>query len=194
FWLVAILGTISILGTMWGAQNLSETGEILYVLNFRDLGAIIGGIIGGPVIGGIIGLIGGLFRLSSGDVSAVPCCIATVAAGIISGYLIRYRKGKLTYLWAGIITVAVEGFHLLFIYPTYMMVTHQLTALEILDIIRNTILPMTVVILIGVLCFTRFSAHVSSFKGALQPFTFKRLKDDWNELVSTTAKRKEKDT
>jgi len=194
FWLIAILATISVLGTVWGIQYFAPTGELLYVINFRDFGAIIGGIIGGPVIGGIVGLIGGLFRLSSGDVSAIPCCIATIAAGIIAGYLIRYRKGKLTYLWAAIIGIVVESFHMFFIYPTYMMLTHKMTALATLDVIRNIVLPMMVVIIIGLIFFTQFSANVPCFKTAMLPFSFKRVKDDWKELVSTTTKRKEKDT
>ena len=187
FWLIAIFGTISVIGTVWGIS--ADT----YIINFRDLGAILAGIIGGPVVGGIVGVIGGIYRYTMGGVTAIPCCIATLVAGVLSGFLIRYRKGKLTYVWAAVIAVAAECSHLLFIFPTYSMLTHAMTASAVLDVIRNTILPMSVSIALGCVCFAWFTREVPVFKGALQRFSFRQEVEDARTAISDMKKIREEE-
>ncbi|MDE2519274.1 MAG: histidine kinase, partial [Methanocorpusculum sp.] len=65
-------------------------GVIIY---FRDGGPMIAGPVGGPVIGGVAGLLGGAHRFLQGGDTALPCFVATVAAGILAGYAIHRWKG-----------------------------------------------------------------------------------------------------
>ncbi|HJJ48329.1 MAG TPA: Nramp family divalent metal transporter [Methanocorpusculum sp.] len=179
FWLVAILGVVCIGGLLNGVPV--DNGA--YYINFGDLGAIIAGIIGGPVIGGVVGLIGGLYRLSMGGGSAIPCSIAIMSGGIIAGCLMRSWNGKYTHLRAVIIVLAAEAFHLLFLFPTYHMVTATLSAPLILDAIRKTLLAISAVVAAGVICFGVFASKVDCFEACMQKFSIRRLKEQWFELI-----------
>lgn len=80
--LITILfGLLSIYGTYSGFDVLGAK------VNIRDLGPMIAGLIAGPFAGIGAGLIGGVHRYMIGGVSAVPCSIATILAGILSGLI-----------------------------------------------------------------------------------------------------------
>ena len=177
-WLILILGTVSILGTLWGIN----AGD--YIINFRDVGAIVGGIIGGPIVGGIIGFIGGIYRLTLGGATAVPCFIATVVAGVVSGFAIRIWKGKRSILKLIILAIVAECLHLLVIFPTYEILFGTMGALEVWDVIRSTIAPMVGVTAFGLLGFFIFTRKISQFTGPLERFSLTRLKEDIRKLTS----------
>lgn len=63
-------------------------------VNVRDCIAIFAGLIAGPVAGISVGLIGGIYRMSLGGWTAVPCGLATIVAGFIGAWLYepRWRK------------------------------------------------------------------------------------------------------
>jgi len=65
--LIFIFGAISIFGTYSGIEVFGA------MANVRDLGPMVAGLIGGPVMGLGAGIIGGLYRLSLGGFTAVPC-------------------------------------------------------------------------------------------------------------------------
>ena len=176
-WLILIFGIVSILGTMWGL----DAGD--YIINFCDLGAILGGLAGGPVVGGIIGLIGGIYRLTLGGATAVPCFIAIILAGVLSGIAIRLWKGKLTILNLIVLGIAVEGLHLLIIFPTYELLIGTMSAMQVWNALLVTVAPMVCVNVAGLICFYIFCGHLGSFTGPLEKFSITRVKQDIRKLL-----------
>jgi len=106
--LILVFGAISIFGTHSGIDIFGA------MANVRDLGPMVAGLIGGPVMGVGSGLIGGLYRLSLGGFTAVPCAISTILSGFLAGlvYIINKRR-FVGILWAVVFAVLMEGLHLL---------------------------------------------------------------------------------
>lgn len=96
----AVLGLLAIYGTLMSNKLPDGTAP-----NVRELAAIIAGVTAGPVGGLLAGLIGGIHRFSMGGPTALPCGLATILVGIISGLVSTKLAGKL-YLVKG----AVLGF------------------------------------------------------------------------------------
>ncbi|HJJ29124.1 MAG TPA: Nramp family divalent metal transporter [Methanocorpusculum sp.] len=189
FWMIVILSVVSIWGTIGGIA----INDGAYILNFRDLGAIVAGVAGGPVVGAIVGIIGGFYRLTLGGASAWPCFLATIAAGIIAGLFIRMWNGKFTVFRGLALAVVVECFHLLFIFPTFQMTLGTMTAPEVVDAIRSMILAMTAVVGSGTICFGLFVHKVECFAGALQKFSWKKLLDDLHHLTKKDGEDEDDD-
>lgn len=65
------------------------------LVNVRIIAVMSGGILFGPWVGGIVGVIAGIHRylIDAGGVTAVPCFITSIIAGILSG-LINHRVPK----------------------------------------------------------------------------------------------------
>ncbi len=104
---IVIFGLFSIFGTYIGIPW--EHGAIS---NIRDLAPIVAGFVAGPYIGVAVGLIGGIHRLFLGGDSAVPCCIATILAGLLAGIVYRYLHGRLPGIVpAMIFTAGIELLH-----------------------------------------------------------------------------------
>ena len=107
--LITILfGLLSIYGTYSGFDVLGAK------VNIRDLGPMIAGLIAGPFAGIGAGLIGGVHRFMIGGVSAVPCSIATILSGILSGLIYlkcshRFCGVKIAVLFA----ILMECLHML---------------------------------------------------------------------------------
>lgn len=91
--LSAIFGAFGILGTYIGTEINGA------IANTRMIGVMVGGIIGGPVVGITAGIIAAVHRLtiSYGGVTAIPCAIATITAGFVSGII--YRKSEKRNIW-----------------------------------------------------------------------------------------------
>lgn len=105
---IAAFGAISIFGTYSGIDIMGA------LANVRDIGPIIAGLVGGPWIGLAVGLIGGVHRYFLGGFTAVPCVIGTVLAGLISGLVYYFNKGRfIGILWAVVLTVLIESLHML---------------------------------------------------------------------------------
>ena len=179
FWLVAIFGALSVYASLFGIV-LPGTDNI--IINFRDLGPVIAGVLGGPVVGVLAGLVGGLFRLGMGGVTAVPCCIGTIAAGLMAGIAVRMWKGKITIPRLVRIGIAAECFHLLFVFPTYEFITHQMTVPAVLDIIILTVPSMTIVMVVGLLLFYLFIRKTPLVKEAENPLSLSRARDELKSL------------
>jgi LytS/YehU family sensor histidine kinase len=65
-------------------------------VNVRDCIAIFAGILGGPIAGIAVGLIGGIYRMTLGGWTAIPCGLATISAGFIGSWLSKPEWRKMT--------------------------------------------------------------------------------------------------
>lgn len=105
--LALIFGVFSIFGTLSG---ININGAIA---NIRDLGPAIAGLFGGPLAGIGAGLIGGIHRYSMGGLTAIPCSLSTVLAGLVGGLIYYYKKGHLVSIRGAVIFMALfEAFHM----------------------------------------------------------------------------------
>jgi len=106
--LILIFGAISIFGTHSGVDVFGA------MANVRDLGPMVAGLIGGPIVGLGAGLIGGLYRLSLGGFTAVPCALSTILAGLFAGLVFLINKRRFVGIfWAVVFAVLMESLHLL---------------------------------------------------------------------------------
>jgi Mn2+/Fe2+ NRAMP family transporter len=141
-WIVILFGSLSIYGSLRG---IAFGG---YLINIRDLGAIMAGVIGGPFAGAVAGAFGGAFRYTQGGWTAVPCAVATVFAGILSGLMTNRWNGQLTYAKGIFLAIVAEMAHLLIIAPLFLGIGPEVQAL-----IRTTLLPMITANAFGMVFF-----------------------------------------
>ena len=135
--LILIFGAISIFGTYSGVEVFGA------MANVRDLGPMVAGLIGGPIVGLGAGLIGGLYRLSLGGFTAVPCAIATILAGLFAGLIFLINKRRFVGIfWAVVFAVLMEALHLLInlaIAKPYYMALAVVEELTIPIIVSNAL-------------------------------------------------------
>gem|GEM_PF-598251 len=143
-WLVTGFGLLSVYGTM---RAVPVEGILV---NFRDLGPMLAGLLGGPFLGGLTGLIGGIYRLSQGGWTAVPCAVATIAAGLVAGSFSILWKRKLNYFKVIFLGALVECLHLLVIFP---LLVYPAPLEDILNVIMNSLPSMLLVNGIGLVLF-----------------------------------------
>lgn len=88
-----MFGVFGILGTYIG---IDVRGAIA---NTRNIGVMVGGILCGPFVGTIAGIIAGVHRVAIdiGGITALPCAIATIMGGYLSGLI--YKKSNLKNRW-----------------------------------------------------------------------------------------------
>jgi sigma-B regulation protein RsbU (phosphoserine phosphatase) len=116
--LVLVFGAFAIYGTYSGIALPSGA-----IANIRDVFPMMAGLIGGPVAGLGAGLIGGAHRyFFIGGATALPCAIATTAAGLLSGLIFHWRRQPhlspwLTLLFAALVEAAHMGLILLLVPP-----------------------------------------------------------------------------
>lgn len=128
--------------------------------NARGLVVMISALLGGPYVGIPVGLISGLWRLSMGGPTALPCFAATVIAGIVGSLIYRWNGGEfLRPLKAGLLMFLYSGFEM---YLIILMVSRPEGAL----IANTTYAPMAFAAVIGMLLFTLF---LDEKKEKLQP-------------------------
>lgn len=148
---VLVFSLVSVFGT---AAGIEFEG---LVINFRDLGAIMAGLLGGPVVGLMVGLIGGAYRYGMGGWTATVCFAATISAGLVSGLLSKYWKGRIDYRRAVLTGVLVEMMHLFLFFP---LLQQGGTTEMVLETIRDLFLPMTVVNVIGLIVLVYIMENV----------------------------------
>jgi LytS/YehU family sensor histidine kinase len=100
-----VFGLLSAYGTIMAVKLSDGT-----IPNVRELGAMMAGIAGGPVGGLIAGVIGGVHRFSVGGVTMIPCGLATILVGLISGLVSTRLTGKYYLLKAAAVGMALEAF------------------------------------------------------------------------------------
>lgn len=109
------------------------------VVSIRDVGPLMAGLLSGPLGGLIAGVIAGVFRLLTGlpDVTAgtsIPCAIATVCIGVISGCFYHWlsaRKNRGG--WGLLFGFAAEVFHLILVFIYKWIVIDVQTAWSIVE-------------------------------------------------------------
>jgi sigma-B regulation protein RsbU (phosphoserine phosphatase) len=102
-----LFGFFSIFGTYIGITDSSGA-----ISNIRDLAPMIAGLVAGPVVGLSVGLIGGIHRFFLGGVTAIPCALATILAGLLAGMIYRLHKEKLLGIIPSMLfAVAIEFLH-----------------------------------------------------------------------------------
>ncbi|HMA05588.1 MAG TPA: LytS/YhcK type 5TM receptor domain-containing protein [Methanomicrobiales archaeon] len=124
-----LFGLFSIFGTYIGTTE--STGAIV---NIRDLAPMVAGLVAGPYAGLADGLIGGIHRFFLGGVTAVPCSLATVLAGVLGGAVYVLNKRRLlgvvpAMFFAGGIEVLHGGLALLLVQPFSLAVEIVVTAI-----------------------------------------------------------------
>ncbi len=137
--LSAVFGLFSIFGTLSG---INFNGAIA---NIRDLGPAIAGLIGGPFVGIGAGIIGGIHRFSMGGLTAVPCSISTVLAGVAGGLIFLKKKGEIPDIKTAAIFMALfEAFHMIL----NLIVVKPFEV--IFEIIKNVSIPMILTNAVGI--------------------------------------------
>lgn len=128
-------------------------------VNVRDLVILIGGLFGGPIVGIPSGIIAGIFRFLEGGVTAVPCSLSTIIAGIV-GSLLYIFNGKrfLRGLPAVLLVFLFTGFQMFLI----LLLTPENISVEYI----NKIFPlMLVAAVLGIILFLMIIKEVKSEKG-----------------------------
>jgi len=150
--LAVVFGLAGIVGTYLGVPIQNA------IANSRVVGVAIGGILGGPLVGFGAGLIAGGHRLliDIGGFTAVACCVATIAEGVVGGILYaKIRKKTFDPLAAFITGVAVEILQMIII----LMIARPFdAALELVSLIA---IPMIIANSIGLAIFVELMASVS---------------------------------
>ena len=106
--LILVCGAFSIFGTYVRIKLPSGA-----IANIRDLAPMFAGLVGGPIIGLGAGLIGGIHRYFLGGLTAIPCALATIIAGLAGGVIYKLRKGEFVAVWQATLFAAVmESLHM----------------------------------------------------------------------------------
>lgn len=104
-----VFGILSIIGT---ATSMNFGGALL---NVRDAGPIIGGFWFGPIIGIGAAVMGAIYRFAVGGPTMVPCVIATLLAGVVSGLIYTYYRAYVTVLTATLLALIMCIVHIFLI-------------------------------------------------------------------------------
>ncbi|MFA5558332.1 MAG: LytS/YhcK type 5TM receptor domain-containing protein [Methanofastidiosum sp.] len=106
--MVLIFGSFSLFGN-YSRIELSSGA----IANIRDTEPLVADLVGGSVIGLVAGLIGGANRIHRGGLTALPCSVATISAGIIGGLIYQCNKKEFIGAYkATIIAVLLEFYHM----------------------------------------------------------------------------------
>jgi two-component system, LytTR family, sensor histidine kinase LytS len=150
--LAVFFGVAGIAGTYLGVPIQNA------IANSRVVGVAIAGILGGPLVGFGAGIIAGGHRLliDIGGFTAVACCIATVAEGVVGGILYsRIRRKTFDPVAALVTGIAVEVLQMMII----LLVARPFdSALNLVSLIA---VPMIIANSIGLAIFVELMASVS---------------------------------
>ncbi|MBI4321391.1 MAG: hypothetical protein HY675_23100 [Chloroflexi bacterium] len=154
--LIVFFGALAILASYTGVPLPSGA-----IVNIRDTAPMVAGLVGGPIVGLGAGLIGGIHRYSLGGLTATPCAINTVIAGLLGG-LIYLWVGKriIGAHWATVYAIAILALEMILI---LLLVQPFSTALATVQLIA---IPMIVANAVGTGAITYM---VRSVKGAVSP-------------------------
>jgi two-component system sensor histidine kinase LytS len=167
--LAVVFGLVGIAGTYLGVPIHNA------IANSRVVGVALGGILGGPLVGFAAGVIAGGHRylIDIGGFTAVACCVATIAEGVVGGVLYSMLKKKPFDPFAALLTgVAVEVLQMLII----LLIARPFdAALNLVNLIGA---PMIIVNSIGLAIFVELISSVSREQervGAFQAQTALRI-------------------
>ena len=148
--LIVLFGIFAIYGTYSGIKLPSGA-----IANIRDLGPMAAGLIGGPVIGLGAGLIGGVHRYFLGGLTAVPCSIATVIAGLASGLIYHWRKKNFIGIRGAVLfAILMESLHMGLI----LLIARPYS--EALQVVKLISLPMILANAVGIAIFAVIAGNL----------------------------------
>lgn len=147
--LILIFGGLAVFCTYAGFQINGA------IANVRDMAPMIAGLVGGPVVGLGAGLIGGIHRLTMGGLTAIPCAISTILAGLIAGLIYLKNKKKFIGIWGAVIfAILMETLHMILI---LVLATPFAQALEV---VTKIYVPMVVGNAVGMFIFAFMITNV----------------------------------
>jgi sigma-B regulation protein RsbU (phosphoserine phosphatase) len=151
---IAVFGAFSIFGTYVGIPLPDGA-----IINIRDFAPMMAGLTAGPLMGLAVGLVGGLHRLLLGGFTCVSCGLATVIAGLLSGAVYYFNKGKLIGIFPGLVlAIVVEIIH----GAITLLIARPLT--EAVEVIKVAIPGMMVANGLGVVVAIIILEHTKELK------------------------------
>ncbi len=158
------------LGGLFGVYgNISGVDFNGAVVSVRDIGPMLAGFTGGPFAGLIAGAVAGIHRLMMGGITAKACVVATCCIGLMCGFISKIKHNVIEKpLWAVIIGVAMEAFHLSVV---LVLVKPFETAL---DIVKQIAIPFIIVnavgfaMMIAIITYTEKQRRLAAEKSRMQ--------------------------
>ncbi|MCI6737854.1 MAG: histidine kinase, partial [Intestinibacter sp.] len=134
FVISAVFTLLSIIGTYNGIVYKGS------ILNTRIITIVSGGILFGPFVSIPAGIISGLHRflMHSQSMTAVPCFISSISAGILSGLFYKKIPAKFRVIYGILVGMVSENITIILIY--FLATPRDLA----LDIIHTIYLPLIV--------------------------------------------------
>ncbi len=129
-----IFTALAILGTYNG---IDVQGSIA---NTRIIAIVSGGVLFGPLVGITSGIISGFHRyiIDIGGITAFPCFISSIFAGVLSGFFYQKISSKYKWVYGIVCGVISESFSMILIY--LLSKPHNIA----IGIIRKIYIPMIV--------------------------------------------------
>jgi len=141
--LILVFGAFSIYGNVSGIWLYGSEA------NVRDIGPVIAGLLFGPVIGIGSAIIGALFRLSLGGVTAIPCSLTTIIAGILASIIwFKNKKRFIGPVKAVIFILVLQIIHL------SLVLLISGTSIDVLAIVTTMWVLMVPLYVIGISVFS----------------------------------------
>ncbi|MBE6062040.1 MAG: sensor histidine kinase [Clostridium butyricum] len=136
--IIVASGMFSILGIMATCLGVPYMGSIV---NIRNASIVLASIVYGPLIGGISGITCAVHRFlyTGGGITAVPCSIATIIAGLMPGLLYSKCEKKDKYIFGVFSIVVIESIGIILIKIICCFDENTIASIYIPMIIINSI-------------------------------------------------------
>ncbi len=124
--------------------------------NTREAAVIIGGLLGGFHVGIFSGLIAGLHRIiiDPTGVTSIPCGIATIIGGIVSGYLYKISEPENRWKYGCMAGILIVSFNMLLV----LIMTKPFDLA--LDIVKTIIFPMQIINTVGIVAILKITQNI----------------------------------
>lgn len=135
-----IFGGFGMLGTYIGTDINGA------IANTRIIGVVAGGLLCGPFVGITSGVIAGLHRLviNIGTITALPCAIATIVAGIVTSVFYKHSNNKNKWIYGLIGGALMQSLEMLLI----LIMSRPFPIA--LNIVKNIYIPMVFTNAVGI--------------------------------------------
>lgn len=136
--IIILSSMFSVLGIMATCIGVPYKGSIV---NIRNVSVVIASMICGPLIGGISGIICAIHRYlyAGGQITAIPCAIATITGGVFPGTIYRKSEQKDKYIFGVFSIVAIESISMILIEAICGLDENTMASIYIPMIIINSI-------------------------------------------------------
>lgn len=136
--IIILASMFSVLGIMATCMGVPYKGSIV---NIRNVSVVIASMVCGPLIGGASGIICAIHRYlyAGGQITAVPCAIATITGGIFPGIIYRKSEQKDKYMFGVFSIVAIESISMILIKMICGLDENTIASIYIPMIIINSV-------------------------------------------------------